>query len=238
VARAKQTNRAEARKRYRQATQPGDPELDEQVETDVEPAPNQRANVRPAPAKGASQAKSAATAPARPGFMTAFRSAYHQAHPREDLRYLPGLLLHWSFLASVVLIIASTIAYALLPNYTGTAFLLQLVVWPGQALAPQVIAGLFAQRASYMLGFLLGIFQGIAFTILVGSIVTLNTSVQPEQLGGFIVQWLLAAPVIGALYAAAAAWYRRFLRESSPRRAQQGGKPGAKPTPKRSTARR
>lgn len=233
MARAKQTNRAEARKRYRQAMQPTDTGLEPEGEVG-EPA---AATARPG-AKLPAPKPSTANAPQRGGFTAAFRAAYHPAHPREDLRYLPGLLTHWSFLVSVLLIVGSVIAYLALPNYTGTAFLLQLVVWPGQALAPQVIAGLFARRASYMLGFILGLLQGVAFVLLVTSVVSVTNAIPPAQLGTFVLQSLLAGPVIGALYAAAAAWYRRFLRESSPRRQMQQGRPGAKPAPKRSTARR
>lgn len=237
MARAKQTNRAEARKRYRQAMQPTDVAADEQDAAAPAGAPGGGGGSRMA-AKLPAPKPSTSNAQQRPGFMSAFRGAYHAAHLREDLPYLPGLLTHWSFLLSVALIVASTIAYAVVPNYTGTSFLLQLVVWPGQALAPQVIAGLFAKRASYLLGFILGLLQGVAFIVLVGSIMTLTNTIQPAQMGAFIAQSLLAAPVIGALYASAAAWYRRFLALSSPRRQMQGGRPGAKPAPKRSTARR
>ncbi|HJP87531.1 MAG TPA: hypothetical protein VJ850_00645 [Candidatus Limnocylindrales bacterium] len=234
MARAKQTNRAEARKRYRQAMQPTDAEqegLDEPTEAAGATAKARATSKLPAPKPSTSNT------PQRTGFTAAFRAAYHPAHPREDLRYLPGLLTHWSFLVSVLLIVGSTIAYVVLPNYTGTAFLLQLVVWPGQALAPQVIAGLFARRASYMLGFILGLLQGVAFVLLVTSIVSVTNAIPASQLSTFVLQSLLAGPVIGALYAAAAAWYRRFLRESSPRRQMQG-RPAAKPAARRSTARR
>ena len=233
MARAKQTNRAEARKRYRQAVQSTDDAPDEQIEAATPAASGARSTPKlPAPKPATPNT------PPRAGFTAAFRAAYHPAHPREDLRYLPGLLTHWSFLVSVLLIVGSAIAYVVLPNYTGTAFLLQLVVWPGQALAPQVIAGLFARRASYMLGFILGLLQGVAFVLLVTSIVSVTNSIPAAQLGTFVLQSLLAGPVIGALYAAAAAWYRRFLRESSPRRQMQAGRAGSKPAAKRSTARR
>ncbi|HET7180881.1 MAG TPA: hypothetical protein VFI15_01475 [Candidatus Limnocylindrales bacterium] len=239
MARAKQTNRAEARKRYRQATQPDDLDLDEQVETAAQPAANQRANARPAPAKSGAAAK-ATTAPARPGLMTAFRTAYHPAHPIEDLRALPGLLTHWSFLAAIGLSVAGLVLPLVLPRMTGSLFLCQLALVPGSALAPQLVAGFFAKRASYLLGLAVGLLQGALFIVFLPRIDTtcVGGVVTSDLMGGFVSSAVLTGPVLGALYAAAAAWYRRFLRESSPRRAQQGGKPGGKPAPKRATARR
>lgn len=227
MARAKQTNRAEARRRYRQATQPADLPIDEVAEAPAAAA------ARPASAKPAAPA-----GPQRPGFMAAFRGAYHPARPREDLRALPSLLTHWSFLAGAGLVLfGAIIAYAV-PGYTGSAFAWELLVLPGSALAPQLVAGFFAKRASYMLGFLIGLFQGIVFTVFLTQFASrLGAELPAGSLGNLLTLSFVTGPVSGALFAAAAAWYRRFLALSSPRRAQQG-RAGAKPAPKRSAARR
>ena len=227
MARAKQTNRAEARRRYRQATQPADPSTDDVAEAPLAAA------ARPASAKPAAPA-----GPQRPGFLAAFRGAYHPARPREDLRALPSLVTHWSFLAGVGLVLFGAIVAYAVPGYTGSAFAWELLVLPGSALAPQLVAGFFAKRASYLLGLLIGLFQGIVFTVFLTQFASrLGTELPAGSLGNLLTLSFVTGPVSGALFAAAAAWYRRFLALSSPRRAQQG-RPGAKPTPKRSNARR
>jgi hypothetical protein len=233
VARAKQTNRSEARRRYRQATQPIDADLETQDVADS-PAPN----ARPA-AKLPAPKPSSTNTPQRVGFMAAFRGAYHPAHPREDLRALPGLLTHWSFLAAAGLVLGGAIIAYLVPGYTGSAFAWELLVLPGSALAPQLVAGFFAKRGSYLLGFLIGVLQGVVFTVFVTQFASqIGATFPVDKVGNLLTLSFVTGPVSGALFSAAAAWYRRFLALSSPRRPQQGGRPAAKPAPKRSTARR
>ena len=226
MARAKQTNRAEARKRYRQAMQPADPETEI-----IDDVPAATTGARPAPAKAAP------TGVQRPGFMAAFRGAYHPARPREDLRYLPSLLKHWSFLAAAGLVLVGAIVAYAVPGYTGSAFAWELLVLPGSALAPQLVAGFFAKRASYILGFLIGLLQGVVFTVFLTQFASrLGSELPGDRVGNLLTLSFITGPISGALFSAAAAWYRRFLALSSPRRVQ--GRPGAKPAPRRSTARR
>jgi hypothetical protein len=234
VARAKQTNRAEARRRYRIATQPDDATLDEPVEAATAPG----GKARPAPKLPAPKPSTSNT-PQRMGFMGAFRGAYHPARPREDLRALPSLLVHWSFLAAAGLVLVGAAAYLLFPNYTGSAFGFELLVLPGSALAPQLVAGFFAKRASYILGFIIGLLQGVVFSVLLTQFASRVGGAFPaDKIGNLFTMSFVTGPVSGALFSAAAAWYRRFLALSSPRRQMQPGRSGAKQTPKRSTARR
>lgn len=238
MARAKQTNRAEARRRYRQAIQPNvltDDAMADAADTDPVGATS---SSRPA-AKLPAPKPSNPNVPQRMGFMGAFRGAYHPARPREDLRALPSLLRHWSFLAGVGLVIAGAIAAYAFPNYTGSAFAWELLVLPGSALAPQLVAGFFAKRASYLLGFLIGLLQGIVFTIFLTQFANrLGTPFPTDKVGNLLTLSFITGPVSGALFAAAAAWYRRFLALSSPRRPQPAGRPAQKQAPWRSTGRR
>jgi hypothetical protein len=230
VARAKQTGRSEARRRYRQsAAEPAD----DATELDF----GERKSDIGAGKEIAKPAQGSTTA--RPGFGTAFRSAYHPARFREDLRHLPMLLRSRAFLAAVAMILVGAVAVYLFPNYTGSAFAFELLIWPGSALAPQLVAGFFAPRASYILGFLVGIIQGIVFTIFLTQFSTrLGTTLPPEEVTNLFTVAFLTGPVTGALFAAAAAWYRRFLALSSPRRAAAGraqasktkGNPSRRPT--------
>ena len=215
MARAKQTGRAEARRRYRQATaqtaEGDDTELDF-GERRPDPTP-----ARPA------QAKRGETPAGRPGFTSAFRQSYRPPHVREDLLALPSLVRTRGFLAAVGLVIVGAVVVLLFPNYTGSRFAWELLVWPGSALAPQLVAGFFAPRASYLLGLLVGILQGIVFTIFLTTFADrLGTALPPGQVGSLLSVSFLTGPISGALFAAAAAWYRRFLALSSPGRSAAG----------------
>ena len=232
MARAKQTARSEARRRYRQAAaQSAEPEANElgdaaQPNT-IAGKPSARPNDRPkAPA---------ATASARPGFLSAFRSAYHPANIREDLRALPKVVTHWSFLVALLMVLAGAAAKVIQPGYTGTEAAWQLLSLPGSALAPQLVAGFFAPRASYLLGLLIGLEQGIVFILLANTIaVQLGTPIPSDQVGNLFILSFVTGPISGTLFSAAAAWYRRFLQLSSPRRQT----PAKGATQKRTAARR
>ena len=235
MARAKQTNRAEARKRYRQASPTTDPAINEPSD-DATAAP---VSARPA-AKLPAPKPANQNTPQRMGFLSAFRGAYHPAHPREDLRALPSLVTHWSFLVAAGLVLVGAIVAYVIPGYTGSAFAWELLVLPGSALAPQLVAGFFAKRGSYILGFLIGLLQGVVFTVFITQFTDrIGATFPADKLGNLYTLSFVTGPVSGALFSAAAAWYRRFLALSSPRRPQQPGKPGPRQAPaKRSTARR
>lgn len=226
MARAKQTRRAEARRRYRQAMsqQAEGEELELQ---DDEPEPEAPAKGR-APAGRAASGRSASARPApapqrpsRPGFGSAFREAYHPANVPEDLRALPRLLRHWSFFVPVGLIAAGAVIATTWWNYTGGQFAWQILLAPGTGFGlPQLIAGFFAPRASYMLGFLVSLVQGaVAVVFVLNLAAQLGTGFTEDQMPALLTQAFLAGPLSGTLFAAAAAWYRRFLALSSPRRA-------------------
>ena len=224
MARAKQTDRAEARRRYRQSSS-----QDTAIEGDAGDAPVEGGGgkgeaAKGEAAKGARQAKPPARqpqqAPGRPGVLAAFRAAYHPANFREDFAALPGLLRHYAFLIPVAMIVVGAVVASLFWNYTGGQFAWQILVSPGSGFGlPQLVAGFFAPRASYMLGFIVSAIQGVAAAIFV---LTLSNRLgQPfpsEQIPGLLLQYFVAGPVSGTLFAAAAAWYRRFLALSGPKR--------------------
>jgi hypothetical protein len=219
VARAKQTDRAEARRRYRQAgTQ------DTGVEDAAEEGPVQQKGGKPEPAKAARQQPQAN---ARPGMLSAFRAAYHPAHFREDFAALPRLLRHYAFLIPLAMIIVGTVVASLFWNYTGGQLAWQILVSPGSGFGlPQLVTGFFAPRASYMLGFIVSVIQGVAATFFVLTLANrLGQPFPSEQIPGLLVQAFLAGPVSGTLFAAAAAWYRRFLALSGPKRTATNTRP-------------
>ena len=214
MARAKQTDRAESRRRYRQAS--GHEAAVEDLDTE-EPVVERG---RQAPSKGARQPQPSG----RPGITTAFRAAYHPAHFREDLAALPKLLRHWSFFVPIAMVVVGGFVAFTFWNFTGGQLAYQILVLPGSGFGlPQLVAGFFAPRASYLLGFLVSVVQGIVGAIFIFQLSSrLGTPFPSDQLPGLLTQAFLAGPVSGTLFAAAAAWYRRFLALSSPRRAAAG----------------
>jgi hypothetical protein len=221
VARAKQTGRAEARRRYRQATAAETTEAEDSgAELDYgERKPN-------AGPRASRPARTADRQPAgRVGIFDSFRLAYRPAHIREDLRAIPELLRSRAFLAGAALLLAGGAAWLLFPVRSGSALAWELLVVPGSALAPQLVGGFFAPRASYLIGFALGILQTLVFVVVsvsppvVAAYEALAPGTAPQIHADQVLSALVSSAVTGALFAAGAAWYRRFLSLSSPRRA-------------------
>jgi hypothetical protein len=249
LARAKRTDRTEARRRHRaeQAAQTADPATaDEPSATDDHAAS--------APGRSTSKSRSSKPsggAPARPGLAAAFRGASRPLDWREDLRYLPTLVRHWSLLvpvgASIVssVLWLSVIASASDPSnppagtFAAIAYVLyQFFVFP-PPIAGAFLAGLGAPRASWLIGAIVGVVAAIGQTVivLVAASKTSDQSVVP-----FIVQGFLIAPFGAALFASLGAWYKRFLNLANPNRSQRPAKAsrgrGDMPTNSRATASR
>lgn len=233
MARAKHTDRSEARRRYRQANLPaGEQDLD----LDDSGPPADVAATRSA-AKPAQ--RPASSPPTRPSFLAAMRSAYHRANLREDLRHLPMLLRSRALLAALALVLVGAVAAFAFPGYTGSALAWELLVLPGGALGPQLVAGFFAPRASYILGFIVAMVQSVVYLGVTGMLAArTGTALPPLDPTVLAIQGFIAPALSGALFAAAAAWYRRFLALSSPRRGQAAGRGGARSGAKANPARR
>ncbi len=101
MARAKRTARADARRRYRAAT---DPDFD--VETDDAEAPPSERGVNRRPPSGAGHEN----APARVGIVDALRLSIHQPRIREDVALLPRQVTHPSFWLPLLVTIGATVA--------------------------------------------------------------------------------------------------------------------------------
>ena len=265
--RAKRTDRAEARRRYRASL--GEQPADEADEPSPPPS-----DVRAAPPRPPSPGE-------RPGLGYAFRASFRPVNLGEDLRYLPKLLIDRSVWLPILLTIAAGVAFAVT---SGSNWLVNLVatyfVAP-PALGSVFIGGFLAPRASYLVGLIVGFVSAVVASVI---ILTSSTSLMtgqpigttptptpaasisasasaiaaaaasgspaasagpaasasaapgaspspspsptpnPSSIQDQIVYAFVTSPPFGMFFAAAAAWYRRFLRLSrpSPPRAQQG----------------
>lgn len=216
MARAKRTARAEARRRYR---------AEQGVAEDAEPGADEVAShtqAKPAPSAGG---------PQRISMAAAFRLSFRPLDLAGDLRALPDIAIHSKALwLPLLLTIGSAVAIAV----TGGTDLVSTFMFTYFIVSPPIggvfLAGFLAPRASWLAGTIVGIFSAICYTILG---LTARLPVGPpnfqEVFDAAPQQAILAAfvlsPVMGALFGAAAAWYRRFLQLSNPNRGRQPAAP-------------
>jgi hypothetical protein len=225
VARAKRTERAVARRRYRAAAAT-DPAT-EDFESDAPPSSAAR------PSSGSAGRSTPAPAPGRVGFVDAFKQSIRPIHVRSDLAALPWIAVHSPALWVPVLItILSTIVTAATgatDMVTGLLFT-YFVVFP--AIGGVFIAGFLAPRASWLIGMIVGLVSAICYVALglSGRLPTPFADQFNVNTTGAAVSAFIYSPIMGGFFAAAAAWYRRFLALSSPKRnKRQAQSPKARP---------
>jgi len=242
LARAKRTDRTEARRRYRaeQAALAADAEaidLESDADDSSQPAARDRSNK--------STKSTSSSHQQRPGIVAAMRAAVRPLDWRSDVRLLPMLVRHWSFWVPSLLAIATTIAFFLvIPAGTSTTsgnpatsggggifvtlvyFAFQMFVFPLPApVGAAFIAGFGAPRASWLTGALVGVVAALGFAAIVLSPTYSEAVGDGTSSVGLAIQGLIAAPLGSALFASLAAWYRRFLNLANPNRSQRSSKP-------------
>jgi hypothetical protein len=216
VARAKRTDRADARRRYRQNHL-------EQAALPDELAADGSATLAGKPASARPAQPRASTG--KPGFLSAFRLAAAPADVRADIRALPELLRTRAAIVPGVLILASlVVTFAL--GATGNiipALMFQAFLAP-PPMAASFLAGILAERAAWLLGLLAGLAAGVAFVIvmllapddvLLG-LFRADTAIPAGFRETYAIQALALSPLMGLATGAFAGFYRRFLRMASP----------------------
>jgi len=218
LARAKNTSRAEARKRTRDV-QRAELEDDEQLEDEPETA---------APA-------------ARPALFQIPKirddiSALPAMFRTRRLLWLPfGLLIVGFFLALGIYGIPADLQPLV-------ALYLQFFFVP-EGLFIYFIAGFLAPRGSYLVGLMIGALSGVLYSIAI--LVTLPAGSDPSvvtEAQAVAVRSLIYGPVLGMFAGGFAAWYRNFLRNmqesGNKRRADKEAQGRAKRRDERQEARR
>jgi hypothetical protein len=165
VARAKRTDRAEARRRYRAqlAAEGRDEEVD--PTEDGEPAEP------PAPARPQPRRSAAAPAPTppRPGIGYAFRAAFRPANFREDLAAIPQLVRHRSVWLPALISIGTTAVLLV----TGGRDVISALIYQYFIVTPPIgaifLSGFLATRASYLTGAFAGLVGAICLAVLVAA---------------------------------------------------------------------
>jgi hypothetical protein len=152
--------------------------------------------------------------------VAAFKTSFRPFRPADDIRAFPQVALHSNAVWIPLLItVASTVAVLI----TGgadvvTAFLFAYFVQT-PAIGGVFIAGFLAPRASWLVGVVVGLVAAIGYSIYI--VVAAGKAVppaDPQVVRDAIVSALILSPLLGAFFAAGAAWYRRFLAMSNPNR--------------------
>lgn len=245
MARAKHTDRTEARRRHRA-------EQAALAAASPDDAPEGEAPAGGTAAK-APGAKGVTAPPAqRPSITSAFRGAYRPVDLRSDLQAFPKVVTHWAVLASMAIAIVSTIAFIVSTNEFGasldvsaaqplegreigmvtnaTYLVISLFVAPPPA-AGAFLIGFTAQRASWLGGLVFGIVAAICYSVIIA------TPAGRLLIGGnppeaFLLQAMMMGPIGALLFASMAAWYKRFLNLANPNRGRRQANAKAQPKPK------
>ncbi|MEK6720122.1 MAG: hypothetical protein AABZ33_05555 [Chloroflexota bacterium] len=215
MARAKRTDRAEARRRNREAARTG-------AEVDAAGQADERSTA----------ASSRSTAPQRPGIRAAFRESFRPLNIREDLAALPRLIVHRSVFVPIAFTVGTAVLFLAIgpsgsptPATPGTVqvpieqiiatFLFQYFV-ATPPVGAVFLAGFLAPRAGWLTGLIAGIVAATTLTVMMlsGKFGALPAS-QASELA--VVAFLLS-PSAGVVFGGAAAWYRRFLMLTNPNR--------------------
>lgn len=207
MARAKRTDRAEARRRYRAQLAEHEALAGEEG---TAPATTPTRATQPAREQP----------PARPSITYAFRNSFRQANVREDLAYLPTLVLRSKAVwLPCLLAAASGVALIAFGVNTVTVLFFQYFAYvlPVGAL---FLAGFLAPRASYLAGILVGAFATLVLAAVMAT-GALGTELGPELGPGILANGFVTSTIGGALVASAAAWYKRFLSLANPNRGRR-----------------
>lgn len=232
MARAKRTERAEARRRNRSiagATQDLDFELDEAEAPDAPAAALPRGS-RPRRVEAVATSRGAAAPPPRPGFLSGLRSAAGPADISADLRALPAIAVHSKALWVPLGVIGVITALFFIPGISRNpivALLGNVALQPPPMILP-FLAGMLAPRGAWLVGGIVALANALAYALLFG---VFTNSIQTglgftyvmttDQKVAIIGNAILSSVPFGILVGAFAGFYRRFLAMATPARPAQ-----------------
>jgi hypothetical protein len=163
VPRAKRTNRAEARRRYRASIGES---TEEEAFDEAEP---QAAGRSSAP-------KASGPTQERPSLGYAFRASFRPPNVREDLRALPSLIVDRSVWLPSLLTLAAGIAFGITGGGNWLIALIATYFVAPPALGSVFLGGFLAPRASYLVGLIIGfVSAAVASAVILTSSASLVT---------------------------------------------------------------
>ncbi len=236
MARAKRTERAEARRRFRAllAEQEGLAAEAESAEGEGEEegAPPRARGEKPGRPRDPLQPDY--VAPKKVGFFGAVKAAYRPVHYRDDLRLIWPLITRthaiWPVAVLTLAALAITIprvsgaTYESLQSDSAVQIVVTYVLYPYLPMLPAMIAGFMAPRATWLAGMIACTITTIGFMVLMvvsaGSVSRQNAAGNPGISAADVIlvtiEMLWIALPLGALLAALTGWYKRFLALTGP----------------------
>jgi hypothetical protein len=157
------------------------------------------------------------------GLRAALRASIHPLTLRADLATLPSLVPNKALWLPVLITIASTGAVVATDGTNALSAILfsYFVQTPG--IGGAFLAGFLAPRASYLFGFMVGIVTAVCYSVLIYAYpLQIATEVPNAAIAqSAVLSAVITSPILGALFASAAAWYRRFLTLTNPNRGRR-----------------
>jgi hypothetical protein len=218
VARAKRTDRAEARRQYRAYLAA---QAEAQAEAEAEEVPAEDRSV-PARTTRARDVDIASKPGERLGVFAAMKAAARTPHYVDDLRNIGPLVVGTKAIWPVAAIClgSALVAYPRINSQTVVAndpilsVIFQFVLYP-LPLLPPMMAGFLAPRSTWLAGAIAALISTLTLIALVVAtqfkIEGSTTSITSANLVGITASWLSVALPFGALIGAASGWYKRFL---------------------------
>ena len=233
MARAKRTDRAEARRKYR-AYLLGQEEAASEADNS-----GSTANVAGSkPALNRGQRPQAVVQPgARMGIFAAAKAAYRTPHYIDDIRNIRSLVFHSKAVWPVLLVCVAAGAFIVLRFASGAdatdpavRAVLEFTFFP-IPLLPPMIAGFLAPRSSW----LAGLIAAFIATMTIVWVVAMTALTMPGYGGTLSATNLISTAVnllqsslaVGVIVAAGTAWYKRFLTLSAGSRKRPPAKSGS-----------
>jgi len=240
VARAKRTDRAEARRQYRAYLQ----EKQETAAAEADDSDGAADVASSRPARSRYQRPQAVIKPGgRLGIFAAAKAAYLTPHYLDDIRNVRSLVFHSKAVWPVLVVCVAAGAFGVFRISSGASYddpvltaLFQFVFFP-VPLVPPMLAGFLAPRSTWLAGLIAGF---ISTMTMVGFFAMTTTRI--PGYGGAIYGGLLAITVqmlstslaFGLMMGALSGWYKRFLRlTSAPRNRAPAKSGGQRPTQRR-----
>lgn len=228
MARAKSTERAEARRRHRAATAAASAEAPALEAEVAGSGPRPRAT---GPVGGAP----------RTGVLGSFRGAIRPIHFRDDLADLPRLATKtFAIWVPCLLVLGVAVVFEATGGNIQSAGIpalaFNLFVFP-PPLAAAFLAGILTQRSSYLAGGIVGTLGGILFSVYVLTAVfpptTTGTAITNDVRVQNALYAMIVSPAAGVAVGGFAGFYRRFLRMANPNAGARSAARSTKPAPRR-----
>lgn len=247
MARAKRTDRAEARRRFRaaQTDEGAEPSDADESGDSGSPAQEAPAGTRVVRSGRPGKAPSPLDMPpiqVRPGLFGAVVSAFRPVDLRGDIRLLVPLVTQTKAVSIPALIVVVAAILSFIPSVRTPLFfaITLFIIYP--PMAGPFLAGILAPRAGWLAGLINGLVAGLGSAIVIFGLSALpgGATLTANDRLSYVFNFLTVWPLFGAFVGAFAAFYKRFLKFSNPnagrppaRRGGQSVRPTARPAARR-----